>query len=369
MSTNNMKVLGVLSPLEAIAQIGPAEMQELFWISRFEDEDPDSPAPDKHGYQRQPMEARIPGIARYYAEPDARTTPINLSIRVEMDEIVDFLELWNKGDVVGIHERWGKAVVSVVDGQHRFLGIAYHWTRNPEWTPNVPVVLNFGLTFQQEAEFFDIINSTQRKLPKALIEITKADVTEVGALDHAQRVRLIATTLARHPDSVWQGKVNLTGARDPNKPVTFEGLRRSSVAMFPKEILARLDGAGLDVDKVARDYWLTVSEACAEAWNDVPVMGFDEAGDEVEIARAFRIKELVGVAALARLGKDIIASALEHDNFEKKMTMLTSRLIDVDWEKRKDNEWMASQAGFAGQADLYTVLYRWVYLGKDPEDD
>lgn len=369
MTNTQMKVLGILSELEAIAQIGPKEMKDLFWISRFEDEDPDSPAPDKHGYQRQPMQARIPGIARYYAEPGARTTPINVSVRVSSEEIADFLALWNAGDITGIRDRWGKAVVSVVDGQHRFLGITYHWERNPDWLPNVPVVLNFGMTFEEEAEFFDIINSTQRKLPKALIEITKADVTEAGAVDHPQRVRLIATSLARHPKSVWQGNVNLTGARDPNKPVTFEGLRRSSVAMFPKEILARLDAAELDADEVARSYWLTVSEACPAAWNDEPKIDTDENGEEIEIARSYRIKELVGVASLARLGKDIIASALEHENFDKKMTMLTSRLSDVDWEKRKGNNWMASQAGFAGQADLYTVLYRWVYLGKTPDDE
>jgi len=277
--------------------------------------------------------------------------------------------MWNNGDIAGIHARWGKAVVSVVDGQHRYLGIVYHWDRNPEWIPKVPVVLNFGLSFEQEALFFDVINSTQRKLPKALIEITKADVTEASAMDHAQRVRLIATMLARHPESVWHGQVNLTGARDPNKPVTFEGLRRSSVAMFPKEILARLEAAGLDADKVARDYWSIVAEACSDAWNAEPGSGVDDDGNEVEIPKSYRIKELVGVASLARLGKDIIASALEHENFEKKMTMLASRLSDVDWDKRKNNEWMASQAGFAGQADLYTVLYRWVYLGKDPQDD
>jgi len=369
MSTTNMKVLGVLSDLEAIAQISPEEMKDLFWISRFEDEDPDSPAPDKHGYQRQPMANRIPGIAKYYGEPGARTTPINLSVRVLEEHIPEFIKLWNDGDITGIHARWGKAVVSVVDGQHRFLGMAYHWERNRDWAPKVPVILNFGLTFAEEAKFFDIINSTQKKLPKALIEITNADVVEAGKMDHPQRVRLIATSLARHPDSVWQGKVNLTGARDPNKPVTFEGLRRSSVSMFPKEILSRLDGAGLDADEVARSYWSTVSEASAEAWNDEPGVGFDENGEEKTFPRSYRIKELVGVAALARLGKDIIASALEHENFDKKMTMLTSRLSDVDWEKRKDNAWMSSQAGFAGQADLYALLYRWVYLGKDPEDD
>ena len=363
-------VLGMLSPLEAMAYITPPAMKDLLFISRFEDEDPDSPAPDKHGYQRQPMEARIPGIASYYARPDARTTPIIVSVRlVKPGDIEDFLDMFNAGDIGGILKRWGKAVVSIVDGQHRTLGIVRAWEKNPEFVPRVPMLLNFGLTFADEAEFFDVINSTQRKLPKALIEITKADITDVADMSHAQRVRRIATSLARHEDSVWHGDINLTGARDPNRPVTFEGLRRSTASMFPKEILDRLDARGLDVDEVARSYWATVAEVCSLAWDDTPGIEIDADGNEVEVKRHYRIKELVGVAAVARLGKDIIASALEHDNFDKKMTMLTSRLGDVDWEKGKTNPWMASQAGFAGQADLYAVLYRWVYLGKDPEDD
>jgi len=367
-SNGKMKVLGVLSPLEAIALITPPEMKELFFISRFEDSDPDSPAPDKHGYQRQPIEARIPGIARYYAEPGSRTTPIFVSCRIG-DEVADFLKLWDARDIAGILDRWGTSAVSVIDGQHRFLGLVRHWEDDNEFLPLVPVILNFGLSFAEEAQFFDIINSTQRKLPKALIEITKADVTEAGVVDHAQRVRLLATMLARHEDSVWRGQVNLTGARDPNKPVTFEGLRRSSVSMFPKEILDRIDERGFDAEKVARDYWRTVAVACEDAWNPEPSVTVGEDGEDVVEKRSYRIKELVGVASLARLGKDIIASALEHDDFDTKMSTLTSRIGSVDWEKRKGNEWMASQAGFAGQADLYSVLYRWVYLSKMPSDE
>jgi len=47
-----------------------------------------------------------------------------------------------------------------------------------------PVMLYFGLTYEQEAELFDTINSTQRKLPKALIEVTKGDITEAGSQTH-----------------------------------------------------------------------------------------------------------------------------------------------------------------------------------------
>ena len=34
-----------------------------------------------------------------------------------------------------------------------------------------------------------------------------------------------------------------------------------------------------------------------------------------------------------------------------------------------DNPWMHSQAGFAGQKDLYGMLHRLVYSNERPEDE
>lgn len=368
-------LLGVLDPYkEAVGAMTPKAMDELFFISNFEKTDPASPAPDKHGYQREPMKGRVPQIARYYlsGSPTSRTTPLILSVRLKNEGDIDqFLRMFREGDMEGIRAEFNEDVLSVVDGQHRYLGLVEAWAQDPTFTPLVPVTLYFGLDFIDEATFFDVINTEQKKLPRALIEITKADVRDVGSYSHAQRVRLIATMLARHDDSVWHQQVNLTGARDPNKPVTFEGLRRSTASMFPSELLGRLEAKGVNVDKVARDYWALVAEACAEAWNDQPRLRTDDDGNPVEYRPKYRIKELVGVAALAKLGKDVITSALEHPNFTERMRALVASLSEVDWEKvnlEKDerNPWMASQAGFAGQADLYKTLYAWVYYGKKP---
>lgn len=365
-----MKVLAHISPTEAVGYITPPMMENLFFISTFGESDPDSSAPDKHGYQREPIKDRLGKIRDYYLSEGSRTTPLILSARnVKPQEIDHFTEMWNGGDIDAIHKRWGQAAASVVDGQHRYLGIVQAWKANPQYLPCVPVIINFGLSFEGEARLFDDINVNQRKLPKALIETTKAEITEVTKLDHPQRVRRIATMLARDPDSVWAGNVNLTGARDPNKPVTFEGIRRSSASMFTAEILSRLDNLGMNADQVAKDFWRIVSTATDEAWNPKPEISVDDHGNEMKYVPSYRIKELVGVASIARLGKDIIASALEHEDFNKRLTTLTNRLSYVDWEKRKGNEWMASQAGFAGQSDLYAVLYRWVYLGKRPDDE
>lgn len=367
-------IMGVFGTIKAnkelMGYMTPEGMAGLLFISNFEKVDPDSPAPDKHGYQREPIEERIPGIARFFLQEGGATIPaLTLSVRIhKVAEISKFVRLFNKGDKMGILKEFGQSVLSVVDGQHRFLGLVRAWNMNSEFNPRVPVTLKFGLSFEEEARLFDTINSTQRKLPRALIESTKADITEVGSTNHAQHIRLIALKLARDESSPWHGRINMTGARNPQKPISFEGLRRSTLSMFPKELLERVDAAELEPDLIAMDYWGHVSSACKEAWNGEDRMAFrEEDGEEVEVPVVYRINELVGVAALAKLGQNIIASALEHKDFTERLETLTGRLAEVDWEKSKDNPWMKNQqAGFAGQRDLYTVLYNWVYSNRKP---
>lgn len=363
-------VLGVISEnREALGYMTPPAMKELFFISHYEATDPESPAPDKHGYQRTPDMARIPQIARFYLEddPTARTSPLTLSVRLrEPAKIKEFLDLFEKGDYKAMGKKYGDHIISVVDGQHRFLGLVEAHSIKPSFNPQIPVQLNFGLTFEDEAKLFDVVNSTQRKLPRALIEATKVDVTEVGAMDHSQRIRLIAYHIAHDEGSPWKGLVNMTGGRS-KLPVSFEGVRRSTGQMFPKELLERLTTADKDPKEVAVQYWALVAKTCATAWNDTPRIIVNDDGDDETVEVKYRIKELVGLAGLSKLGQNIITSALEHADFDKRMKELVGKLKDVDWEKSPDNPWMSrQQAGMAGQPGLHTMLYRWVYSGIRP---
>jgi hypothetical protein len=215
-----------------------------------------------------------------------------------------------------------------------------------------------------KAELFNTINVTQRKLPKALIETNKGDITEAGSPGYAQQIRRVTFSLCRDPDSVWgpiKGveQVNMTGVRDPNRPVTYEGLRRSMANMFPPTLLSRL--AAMDAElplKYAKRYWKEVKEACLEAWIGEPSSRDTEdplTGETHTVKIQYRIKDLVGVSSLAKLGKDIITSDLESKE-PKRLEELTSKLMEVNWQKDDQNPWMRSQAGFAGQKDLYEVL-------------
>ena len=99
----------------------------------------------------------------------------------------EFIRLLNAGEIDEIHRRWHKAIVlyrrwPAPDGWYS-LGLE---RKTPNFgATNVPVMLYFGLDFTTEAELFDIINSTQRKIPKVLIETTKGDITQSDSTSHA----------------------------------------------------------------------------------------------------------------------------------------------------------------------------------------
>lgn len=362
----------------ALATLTPDALRDLAFISTYNTVDDQSSSPRQHGYQRDPMAARFPAIGRYFAQQEGDgvhthahlITPIVASVRVYSDkEREKFIKLFNAGDIDGIHKEFGRAAVSIVDGQHRTGGLFWAWEREPAFNPDVPVMLYFGLRYADEATLFDDINTNQRKLPKALIEATKVHM-EAGEPSHAQTIREVAFALAQDGDSPWHGLINMTGARDPEKPVTYEGLRRATGNMLQEKVIARLERQGLVLDKVAKKYWELVSRACAPAWQERPRVVKTPDGETVEEAVKYRLKDLAGVASVSRLGADIIGTALDQSRTEEEfwssVASMVSKLGVIDWEKRPGNPWTSAGAGFAGMTGLYAMLYDLVYLDKAP---
>lgn len=364
----------------ALATFTPDALKELAFISTYNTVDEQSTSPRQHGYQRDPLTARFPSIGRYYAQEDEDEgsrpnahliTPIIASVRVytEEDQQV-FNRMLNEGDINGIHAKFGPAVLSIVDGQHRMGGLFWAWERDPDFNPDVPVMLYYGLRYTDEAKLFDTVNSTQRKLPKALIEVTKQHL-DAGEETHAQTIRNVAFSLAQDGDSVWKDRVNMTGARDPSRSITYEGIRRATGNMLHEKLIARLNARGMSLDMVAKKYWEIVSRTCAPAWQGRPKIVIDpDTGEKTEEKVQYRLTDLAGVASVSRLGADIITTALEQskteEDFWSAVASLVSKLGQVDWEKKRGNPWTSYGAGFAGLTGLYRTLYDLVYLDKAP---
>lgn len=374
----NSKVVGPVVKHESyLVTLTPPAAGDLLFVSSYDVSDPESTSGDKHGYQRPPTVKRFKEVGSYFEKNGNQrlVTPVIVSVRLKEPEQVErFLKLLANGDIEQIKELFGPRVASIVDGQHRVYGLLHAWTNNNEFLPRIPALLIFGLTYEEETDLFNTINVTQRKLPKALVEVNRGDITEAGEHTYAQQIRKLTFGLCRQEDSVWgpvdgDERINMTGARDPNRPVTYEGLRRSTSNMLPKRLYDRL--AALDEDlplKYAKRYWSAVSEACAEAWNGQPetrtVINPDTEETHEEKIK-YRIKDLVGVAALARLGQDIIQSHIDSGEADK-LEGLVNGLVEVNWEKCDGNPWMRSQAGFAGQRELYELLYALVYSDQRP---
>lgn len=356
----------------AIAAMTPDKLKQLTFISTYSSRDPQSTSPRQHGYQRDPMESRFPAIGRYYAKDNNRhrIPALVASVRVYTPKDQErFIELFNEHNIAQIHKEFGRSVFSMVDGQHRMGGLYWAWENLDNFNAEIPVTVYFGLTYPEEAAFFDTINTLQRKLPKALIEATKVHL-DSSDTSHAQYIRVVAEGLAQDRDSVWQGLVNMTGARDVKLPVTYEGLRRATSSLLHERLVGRLRVRNMDPEDVAKRYWKEVSTACWNAWENAPRQVENEEGEIVEVATSYRIKDLVGVAALSKLGGDVIATALDlskdDTEFWGVVVNLVSKLGAVDWEKRKNNPWMNTSAGFAGQVPLYEMLYRLVYMDEAP---
>lgn len=359
----------------AMATLTPDKLHELKFVSTYHSKDEQSSHVHKRGYQREPMIARFPGIGRYYARGHNRhlIPPLVASARIyNPTDQVEFNKLFAKGDMAGIHKKFGKSVFSIVDGQHREGGLFWAWTNLDDFNADVPVIIFYGLHYSEEAQLFDDVNTSQRKLPKALIEATKVHM-EAGNKSHEQYIREVAAALAEDGDSVWRGLINMTGgAEEKDRPLSYEGIRRSTSHMLPVKLVSRIQDRKLRADKVAKKYWEMVSTACAPAWEGHGKEAIDEEGyigvEEIK----YKIHDLAGTASLGMLGQDIISTSLEkgqdEEDFWSAMADLVSRLGAVDWEKRKDNPWVGTGAGFAGAGDLYDLLYALVYLDKQPGD-
>jgi DGQHR domain-containing protein len=325
----------------------------------------------RRGYQRPPEAQRIRKIAQYYSRTDLLgfTTPLIAAVRRGLDHkaLADVIERGLDGNLEFHNElAWALAVI---DGQHRLEGAISALGQDPPKDANILILCVHDLDYEQETDVFNVINTTPKRLPKALTEWNKYGITESGARDQNQLIRELVVNLAIDEDSVWEGMINLTGTgREPGKPVTLEGIRRSTENMFRSGTLRYTDAE--TQLKMAKDFWRAVSETFPEAWEDkqrrvqLDDGTFAMTGDKATIdgksrkipAVQYRLKDLVGVASLAKIGGEILAEAQGNSDPDAYVREEVEKLSDVNWIKTPENKWAGGQAGFAGQKGMYEAL-------------
>jgi len=325
----------------------------------------------RRGYQRPPEPPRIRKIAQHYASEDLLgfTTPLIAAVRKGLDheQLVEILEQGLDGNLEFNNNLNG--ALAVIDWQHRLEGAIGALGQDPPKDPVVLILCVHDLDYEEETQLFDVINTTPKRLPKALTEWNKHGITQSGAKDQNQLIRQLVVSLAVDKDPVWEGKINLTGTgRKPGKPVTLEGIRRSTENMFRSGTL-RYTYSDAQL-MMAKNFWRVVSEVFPEAWTEeqrktqLDDGSWANTGDTVTVggkkrklpAVQYRLKDLVGVASLSKIGGEILAEAQGNADPDGYVRQQVEKLSDVNWVKSPDNKWAGGQAGFAGQKGLYEAL-------------
>ena len=169
----------------------------------------------------------------------------------------------------------------------------------------------------------------------------------------------------------WHEQINMTGGRNTGRRVTFEGLRRSSLATFPGPL------ALLPLPKkieMAKGYWKAVSETWPDAWHDVPLV------IERVNPRTNEWEQVEESVKYPDQGPGRCLSTCKNRRGHPPGGLRRSKRIaehghgprtarprqGINWVKSKDNPDMNAQAGFSGLADMYDMLLQRIYGGDAP---
>lgn len=275
------------------------------------------PREGRIGYQRPPQQKRIKDFANYVNNNQSGyITPILLNSRSK----ITFMS--NSNNHFGIIELPAEPCLSLVDGQHRTLGVIHLNDASVE----IPFMLLDNLGTSIEQELFITINREQKKVPMSHVKFIDRDSAPTTK---------IAVLLEQDENSPWFKKVNLVGLRGTNRPVSLDSL---SSAL--KELLQSGEIKAMDIEDqylIARDYWDVVSSVWHEAWEAPKTKSL--------------LRKSMGTLAISKLGGYIIPQCLDRENNKldrEKLFELLSRAKHLNWANDGDFR------GFSGRqgADL-----------------
>lgn len=154
------------------------------------------------GVQRNPTKSRIKEIASFCSNSDSVfPTPIIVSVNSSLVSIDDNTIEFNDNVKIG----------EVLDGQHRLLGLE---NSGVEDTFQMPVVFMFGLTAEEKAYVFSIINSKQTKVSASLLY----DLFDLMDKRSPQKTaHELARSMNNLPYSPFYNRLKMLGTKEPDQ--------------------------------------------------------------------------------------------------------------------------------------------------------
>lgn len=271
------------------------------------------PVEGRVGYQRPADMKRARAFAKYIGEkPAGFVTPILLNARDE------FAFTSEKKSSFGVITLPLKSCLSIIDGQHRVLGLLGDISIDT----SIPFMLFQNLDLESEQDLFITINREQKRVNMSHVRFNdrKNDM-------YSQLV----VKLESDPVSPWFQKVNLNGARGARRAVSLDSLRGALVELFQSgEIKA------LNFDqkyKIAVDFWDVVSKVWPDAW---------------QATKKSLIKKTMGTLALSKLGGFLIMECLDRETKQidkLKLQELLERASHINWMSDGDLKGISGRKG------------------------
>jgi DGQHR domain-containing protein len=241
---------------------------------------PDNP----EGYQRPVVERRLREIAKYVLEgKGVLPTSVLLGTRplgaYEGASSVSTEGFSDDGSPVdsGYLVIPDGATLWVIDGQHRYSGVKFAYDRgmNPELASYAfPVSVMWEIDQFIEMEHFNIVNTTQKKMPTDIVDrhlvqmqaVKGLSMVSAGARGEKDYIRATATKLIdslNDAPGVWKGQISIPGVEGRDTGLVRHHAMVVSIEPFMRDswVRGRTDE---DKVKVLINYW----DAIKEVWPD-----------------------------------------------------------------------------------------------------
>lgn len=290
--------------IEVLKSIQKKQIAFLGYLSKFHAQqltfsDHFPPINGRIGYQRPADLKRAKAFAKYLSDnPTGFITPILLNAR----EAIDFIPHNESG--FGTLRLPQKAFLSIIDGQHRVLGLM----EDKSMDLPIPFMLFQNLDLEAEQQLFITINREQKKVNMSHVWFNDRKKDELSQL---------VVKLESEPNSPWFQKVNLNGARGAKRAVSLDSLRSSLTELFQSGEIKVLSFN--QKYEIATGFWKVVSAVWPEAW---------------QATKNSLLKKSIGTLALSKLGGFLVVECLDRKTKALdlvKLKSLLSRAEHINW--------------------------------------
>ena len=230
-----------------------------------------------------------------------------------------------------------KSALARLDAQHR---MAYTGDLEVE----LPFVIYYDLTQEEEIEIFTTINDNQKGLQKSLVDSQRLRLSKnpEEELPHIA----IATELNSDSSSPWYQAVNTGGVSEKGTPGSK---RKITLRTFQDANLTLISGPRCqnasyrEKYDAVRNFWQAVANIFSDAWTD---------------NRKHLLMKGVGIAALADVGRDIIQECFANDDTSvAAMSKYLNKLDAFDWgNKTSVLSLVGGQKGASAAAKAFNAV-------------